>query len=409
MPSGTDKKGAAASADGAPEKSWAVYFGDLHTHCSKSDGKGTPEEAYSYARDEAKVDFLALTDHNKAKLTRKAVGEVVSAAAREKRPGFAPLFGQEFSTDKPNNHINVFGIEEPIPEAFDNDFRRLYREWLPAYTNRHPGGPVFCQFNHPASKNRDYGIAPVTVKDRRIVNYNGDWAGFAADADPWVKLIALVNGPAKIKAGAPAHGLHMDIGDNLGTWFFYLDKGFHLSPTCNQDTHVASWGDLTTGRTGVWLDEPLSGEALMKALSEGRCFATEDKGLSLWLSVGGAPMGARLADTGTTNLTVVVKVDDRDGPGSVYTVELYGDAVGDGKPAEVFATGTVSPGGAYTNAFPHTGGVSEFCLAHVKQAGSEDDAWSAPVYIGPRTRQSPHGNTGAAAGPAKGVRRGQSR
>jgi predicted metal-dependent phosphoesterase TrpH len=46
-----------------PEKV-GVYFGNLHSHTSYSDGSGTPSEAYKYARDTAKLDFLAITEHN---------------------------------------------------------------------------------------------------------------------------------------------------------------------------------------------------------------------------------------------------------------------------------------------------------------------------------------------------------
>src|SRR5690349_2255667 len=35
-----------------------VFFGNLHSHTSYSDGSGTPDQAYKYARDTAKVDFL---------------------------------------------------------------------------------------------------------------------------------------------------------------------------------------------------------------------------------------------------------------------------------------------------------------------------------------------------------------
>ena len=360
---------------------WEVYYGDLHTHCSASDGKGTPEEAYTYARETAHADYLALTDHNKAKLTQEAVDGVTEAAAKTKTSTFAPVFGQEFSTNENGNHVNVFGIGEPIPETINNDFRRLYREWLPQYRLRHPQDLVFCQFNHPRNKNADYGIS--AVKNGQIPNYGGDWAGFVADADPWVKLIALVNGPAQ-KVKEPPHGLHKDILMPLvNTWLFYLDKGMHLAPTCNHDTHVESWGDLSTGRTGVWLDEPLSSKALLKSLNEGHCFATEDKNLSLWFELGGAVMGTRLPDMGSTNLPVVVKVIDKDENDSRYTVEVYRDVVGDGNLAKVFASGVVSAGDTYTAEFPHAKGVTEFCLVHVKQIDADDDAWSAAIFIGP--------------------------
>ena len=41
-----------------------VYFGNLHSHTSYSDGSGTPDDAYRHARNTAGLDFLAVTEHN---------------------------------------------------------------------------------------------------------------------------------------------------------------------------------------------------------------------------------------------------------------------------------------------------------------------------------------------------------
>ena len=41
-----------------------LYFGQLHSHTNLSDGQGTVDEAYTYAKNEAGVDFLAVTDHS---------------------------------------------------------------------------------------------------------------------------------------------------------------------------------------------------------------------------------------------------------------------------------------------------------------------------------------------------------
>lgn len=40
---------------------YKIFFGNLHSHTSYSDGKGTPEQAFTHATDYG--DFLAVTDH----------------------------------------------------------------------------------------------------------------------------------------------------------------------------------------------------------------------------------------------------------------------------------------------------------------------------------------------------------
>ena len=42
-----------------------VYFGNLHSHTSLSDGSGTPDQAYRHARYIADIDFLAITEHSR--------------------------------------------------------------------------------------------------------------------------------------------------------------------------------------------------------------------------------------------------------------------------------------------------------------------------------------------------------
>ncbi|MHA1149223.1 MAG: DUF3604 domain-containing protein [Promethearchaeota archaeon] len=41
-----------------------LYWGDLHGHTLYSDGSGLPHESYEFARDIAKLEFAALTDHS---------------------------------------------------------------------------------------------------------------------------------------------------------------------------------------------------------------------------------------------------------------------------------------------------------------------------------------------------------
>ena len=43
---------------------YRVYWGDVHTHTNLSDGKGTPDQLVTYARDVAHLDFVVLSDHD---------------------------------------------------------------------------------------------------------------------------------------------------------------------------------------------------------------------------------------------------------------------------------------------------------------------------------------------------------
>jgi len=43
---------------------YKVYWGDMHGHTGLSDGKGSLDDYFTYARDSAKLDFVVVTDHD---------------------------------------------------------------------------------------------------------------------------------------------------------------------------------------------------------------------------------------------------------------------------------------------------------------------------------------------------------
>ena len=43
---------------------YRIFWGDVHGHTSHSDGKGSLDDYFTYARDVAKLDFLIVTDHD---------------------------------------------------------------------------------------------------------------------------------------------------------------------------------------------------------------------------------------------------------------------------------------------------------------------------------------------------------
>lgn len=43
---------------------YQIYFGQLHSHTSYSDGAGSCEDAYQHATNVDNLDFVAVTDHS---------------------------------------------------------------------------------------------------------------------------------------------------------------------------------------------------------------------------------------------------------------------------------------------------------------------------------------------------------
>lgn len=64
---GTIRAAAAVVATAPPLGSQRVFFGNLHAHTKYSDGSGTPADAFAQARNQGKLDFLAVTEHNQRK------------------------------------------------------------------------------------------------------------------------------------------------------------------------------------------------------------------------------------------------------------------------------------------------------------------------------------------------------
>src|SRR5437867_3856725 len=273
---------------GSQAAEWKVYYGNLHSHTAASDGVDTASIAYAWARNEAHLSFLCLSEHNHMVTPAGLAGDQTSADGSS-TADFVGLVGQEFSTLPPNggNHVNIHNVLTVIPEDRNNDYRFIYHDFLPKYTNDHPAAIVVCQFNHPEDPNRDYGAAAIGS----FPNYQGEPNAFLRDAGPWVKLIAVISGPADSnmkKTETPPRDAHQDTTAHMvSAWQTYLERGFHLSPVADQDNHRHSWGTRTTARTGVWLNEPLTRNALLRALKAGRCFATEDKDLSVWFELHG--------------------------------------------------------------------------------------------------------------------------
>jgi hypothetical protein len=390
-----------------------VYFGNLHSHTSYSDGSGTPAEAYKYARDTSDLDFLAITEHNhlaaegsegknptpkkpkkpKKKDPRKdgiliakdhslyngtQPSSLISAAKKFNEDGrFVAIYGQEFSTISAGNHVNVFEIGEVIDETAvpKGEFRHLL-DWLETRPDSQQL-PAIIQFNHPEKQYRDRGI-----------EYGADDFG-SGSASTWhermskhVRLIEVLNGPGTInKVGLRPHAAQSH-------YLYYLNAGFKIAPTGDQDNHWKNWGESTETRTGVIADS-LTKPQILEALRNRHVYASEDRNLKVMFLVNGRLCGDVIPPPATNQqLDIKFSIVDEDEPEADYEIEVFSDNKPGEEESKVIETVTTKGNNSTDNWIsiedvPFTG-EHQYLFFKITQSNEDeekDHVWTAPVWF----------------------------
>jgi len=97
-----------------------IYWGDIHGHSGLSDGSGTPEHYFYYARNVACLDFNALTDHGEtAGLLIGGLDYLEKATNEAHEPGvFVTFPGIEWTNTQTGHYTCIFSgnklIKEPV-------------------------------------------------------------------------------------------------------------------------------------------------------------------------------------------------------------------------------------------------------------------------------------------------------
>ena len=374
----------------------SVYFGNLHSHTSYSDGSGTPAEAYAMAR-AAGLDFFAITEHNhrhaedgaksrkdgkliatNPQLYSGAPSSLIETANRLNKPGeFVTLYGQEISTISSGNHMNLFQVGEVVDDTIvhSGNVPELL-SWMAAHPDNFGMTPLL-QFNHPnnpSSSPKDYGrddFAPA------------DWV---RSVDPFVELIEVLNAPA-LKKG---EGFRAEAKE--GYYLEYLNLGFHLAPSVGQDNHWKNWGVSTDARIGVIADS-LTRESLMTALRARHTFASDDKNLKVIFRSGEALAGDIIATPAAgSTLPLTAEITDPDEPDATYRIDVLSDHPGGDRARQPVNSYSII--GNTNGRFPLDGiafdGSGQFVLLKITQSSTEqgdsehhemeDRLWTAPIW-----------------------------
>lgn len=374
-------------AGAAPVSAEKVFFGNLHSHTSYSDGSGTPDEAFAMA-ETAGLDFFAITEHNHkaaedgAKDRKDGLliatdptlyngkpNSVIASADRHNSGTFVALYGQEFSTISSGNHMNVFDVPDVI--VVPNGQYDQLAAWA-ATAHDSSGRAPLMQMNHPedAASAKDYGRDDFASA-----------AAWVAAMDPLVELIEVLNAPA-LKDGAGFRAKRKE-----ATYLGYLNLGFHAAPSTGHDNHYKNWGVSTAARVAVIADR-LTKSEVMAALRARHAYATEDRNLRVIYRANGALGGDIVtAPAAGSMLNLTVSIHDDDEPTAKYRVEVLADLPG-GAVATVATSVNVQgdtptpltlPGIAFK-------GRGEYVLLRVTQTNAPggaatDRVWTAPVWF----------------------------
>lgn len=333
-----------AAACGVASAQYRCFFGNLHAHCSYSDGVSTPDTAFAHARDVAGIDIQALTDHHNGQpytispenyLNLRLVADTMTT------PGsFVALAGLEIGSMGYNGfgHLNVFETEMPPYFNTQGELINCYK-WIE--TTESPG-----LFNHPGAGDDN--------------NFNN--LHFYLEYAQSMDLIEVINNSTLYEQ-------------------YYLQalaNGWRIGASANQDNHDATWGNRVNSAgdiplTGVWADT-LTKAAILEALQSRRTTAVEvspaaDR-IKLSLKVDGHWQGSTILRQQGAAAFEVQAVSDTSAFAKIY---LYNNGT---------VVDSLAPNSRIVNwSFQRqlSSGNQHFFVKAVQ--GDGDRAWTSPVFL----------------------------
>jgi hypothetical protein len=284
-----------------------ILFGDLHGHSNLSDGTGTPEDYYTYARDVAGLDVAVLTDHDHWGIpfldeTPANWARIEAAALRSHEPGrFVTLLGYEWTSwIFGHRHVLYFADEGELRSSADERFDSPQELWAalagaPALTFAHhsAGAPIATDWSIPP----DSTLEPVT----EIVSVHGSSESF--------------DSPLPVRGMLEGNTLR----DALG-------RGYRLGFIGSGDSHdghpgLVQLADGASGGLAGILASELTREAVLEALRARRSYATNGPRIVLDVTLDGRAMGSSLPAGAGKKLAIRVAA-----PGPIEAVEVVSGA-----------------------------------------------------------------------------------
>ena len=308
---------------------YQLYFGQLHSHTTYSDGSGSLDAALDYIAslpESANVDFVAFTDHsnyfdsataanpaaamNDASLMTDASRALwneykeKAAAFNAKQSDVIAIAGYEMTWSGGPGHINSYNTDGLVSRNNAELNNKTNDAGMKLYyqTMNNDDGETLHQFNHPGTT---FG------------NFT-DFSYWDEQTDDHMFLVEVGNGEGQIGAG----GYYPSYEE----YTLALDQGWHVAPTNNQDNHKGRWGNANDARD-VILTNDFSEQGIYDAIRQRRVYATEDKNLSLTYTLNGEVMGTIIEDLDPSEkIHLAVTIYDPDEDDSTAKVEVIANS-----------------------------------------------------------------------------------
>lgn len=340
---------------------YKIVRGDFHSHTTYSDGVGgTPADAYAMAK-AAGADWYATSDHNYM-LKDDEWAATLQEAAAATTPTFAAIAASEYwvasgfgevlvynTTNDLLQNQGKFQTNNPGAQISNADLAGFMYDWI--YQNGGIGA-----WPHPTKYGDQAGFVGWTTTNDRTM------AGLE------------IHNYAYVPSG---------IHDFEPSFIEVLDKGWHVMPMANSDTHYGGWYRDQPIRTALYATASTKA-AVYEALMARRGYAALDTNLILGYTLNGAIMGSNLNAPTSSSYTANITVSDPDNVATdnITKVELVSDG------GQVVASiNTNSTNVSWSPTITST--TSHYYYVRVTTAsdsasnnGPGVTAWSAPVWTG---------------------------
>ena len=320
-----------------------VYYGSLHNHTNVSDGQGTPDQAYNYAKNVAQLDFFGLADH--ANLMDAVEWLLIKNTANiyNQDGVFAAFYGFEWTTYFNYGHVTVVNTEDYCSNGSPTNTFNGLLSWLNARN-----GIAF--FNHP-------GWDPLAFKEF------DHFSGVPSSKFVGMELWNDHDGFSKYYYN---NGYYSSDG-NKGYFDEALIRQWKIGAAGGDDNHTATWGTATPFRMGV-LATANTRTDILDAIQARRFFSTLDKNLILSFKINGNEMGATILG-GTWNAAIQAFDVDNE---IITNVDLLKN----GAVIQSWTPGVIHP--EIINSITCADG--DYFYVRIKEADG-DEAISSPIFI----------------------------